>query len=125
MRTPAPALPGTANDPGLALRSGSWTCRPVSTETDMAGREMTDRHRPPALALVPREVVGAGGRAIQRAIRYFLVEMVEDSRPAPKHVVERRRAVALAHHYRHVEHLSLQEIAGRLGRAPATVKAYL
>ena len=39
-------------------------------------------------------------------------------------VVERRRAVALARHYREVEGLSLAEIARRLGRTPAPVKAY-
>jgi AraC-like DNA-binding protein len=39
-------------------------------------------------------------------------------------VVERRRAVALAHHYRDAEGLSIAQIAGRLGRSPATVKAY-
>ena len=39
-------------------------------------------------------------------------------------VLERRRAVALAHHYREAEGLSIAQIAGRLGRSPATVKAY-
>src|ERR1700722_19051986 len=39
-------------------------------------------------------------------------------------VVERRRAVALARHYRDAEGLSIVQIAGRLGRSPATVKAY-
>jgi len=39
-------------------------------------------------------------------------------------VVERRRAVALARHYREAEGLSIAQIAERLGRAPATVKAY-
>jgi DNA-binding NarL/FixJ family response regulator len=39
-------------------------------------------------------------------------------------VVERRRAVALARHYREFEGLSIRQIAGRLGRSPATVKAY-
>ncbi|HTP20687.1 MAG TPA: helix-turn-helix domain-containing protein, partial [Solirubrobacteraceae bacterium] len=38
-------------------------------------------------------------------------------------VVERRRAVALARHYREAEGLSIAEIASRLGRSPATVKA--
>jgi hypothetical protein len=38
---------------------------------------------------------------------------------------ERRRAAALARHYRDAEDLSIHEIARRLGRAPATVKAYL
>ena len=39
-------------------------------------------------------------------------------------VFERRRAVALARHYREFEGLSIRQIAGRLGRSPATVKAY-
>jgi AraC-like DNA-binding protein len=37
--------------------------------------------------------------------------------------VERRRAVALARHYREAEWLSIAQIADRLGRSPATVKA--
>ena len=40
-------------------------------------------------------------------------------------VVERRRASQLARHYRDGEGLSIAEIARRLGRAEATVKAYL
>jgi AraC-like DNA-binding protein len=39
-------------------------------------------------------------------------------------VTERRRAVALARHYREFEGLSIAQIAQRLGRSPATVKAY-
>jgi AcrR family transcriptional regulator len=39
-------------------------------------------------------------------------------------VLERRRAVALAQHYREFEGLSVRQIAARLGRSPATVKAY-
>jgi predicted transcriptional regulator len=39
-------------------------------------------------------------------------------------VVERRRAVALARHFREAESLSIVQIAKRLGRSPATVKAY-
>ena len=39
-------------------------------------------------------------------------------------VAERRRAVALARHFREAEGLSIAEIAARLGRSPATVKAY-
>ena len=39
-------------------------------------------------------------------------------------VLERRRAVALARHYREFEGLSIRQIADRLGRSPPTVKAY-
>jgi AcrR family transcriptional regulator len=39
-------------------------------------------------------------------------------------VVERRRAVALARHFREAEGLSIAQIAERLGRSPATIKAY-
>ena len=40
-------------------------------------------------------------------------------------VTERRRAAQLARHYRDREGLSIAEIARRLGRAEATIKAYL
>ncbi|HEY2200309.1 MAG TPA: helix-turn-helix domain-containing protein [Solirubrobacteraceae bacterium] len=40
-------------------------------------------------------------------------------------VIERRRAAQLARHYRDEEKLTITEIARRLGRAEATVKAYL
>ena len=43
----------------------------------------------------------------------------------PTRILDRRRAAALARHYRDEEGLSIAEIARRLGRAPATVKAYL
>jgi DNA-binding NarL/FixJ family response regulator len=39
-------------------------------------------------------------------------------------VLERRRAVALARHYREFEGFSIRQIADRLGRSPATIKAY-
>jgi hypothetical protein len=39
-------------------------------------------------------------------------------------VVERRRAVALARHFREAEALSIAQIADRLGRSPGTIKAY-
>ena len=39
-------------------------------------------------------------------------------------VLERRRAVALARHFREAEGLSIAQIADRLERSPATVKAY-
>jgi transposase len=39
-------------------------------------------------------------------------------------VAERKRAVALARHYREVEGLSGKEIARRLGRSHATIRSY-
>jgi hypothetical protein len=39
-------------------------------------------------------------------------------------VVERRRAVALARHFREAEGMSIAQIAFRLGRSSATIKAY-
>ena len=46
------------------------------------------------------------------------------SRARSDRVAERRRAVALARHFREAEGLSIAQIAERLGRSPATVKAY-
>src|SRR5579864_3812295 len=43
---------------------------------------------------------------------------------ADDRVLERRRAAALARHFREAEGLTIRQIADRLGRAPATVKAY-
>ena len=51
--------------------------------------------------------------------------MSSDRPPTPyDRVVERRRAVALARHFREDEGLSIAQIADRLGRSPATIKAY-
>ena len=51
--------------------------------------------------------------------------MASEVRPAvPDRVVERRRAVAVARHFREAEGLSIAQIADRLGRSPATIKAY-
>jgi IS30 family transposase len=44
--------------------------------------------------------------------------------PPLDRVAERRRAVALARHYREAEGMSIAQIAERLGRAPATIKGY-
>jgi DNA-binding NarL/FixJ family response regulator len=50
--------------------------------------------------------------------------MALNAHAAADRVVERRRAVALARHYREAEGLSIRQIADRLGRSSATVKAY-
>ena len=54
----------------------------------------------------------------------YLPPMVATSQRSDR-VEDRRRAARLARHYRDVEELSIAEIARRLGRAHATVKAYL
>jgi hypothetical protein len=46
-------------------------------------------------------------------------------RAVPDRVEEPRREAALARHYGDQEHLTIAEIARRLGRAEATIKAYL
>ena len=50
--------------------------------------------------------------------------MAFDGSGAYDRVRERRRAVALARHFREAEGLSIMQIADRLGRSPATIKAY-
>jgi hypothetical protein len=50
---------------------------------------------------------------------------IDATNPPLDRVRERRRAVALARHFREAEGLSIAQIAARLGRSPATVKAYL
>src|SRR5436305_2842899 len=50
---------------------------------------------------------------------------MSSGRPAAyNRVLERRRAVVLARHFRDAEGLSIAQIADRLGRSPATIKAY-
>ena len=65
----------------------------------------------------------AGHRPILRLAS--AVGRIVRSMVALDRVHERRRAVALARHYRDEEGLSIADIARRLGRAEATVKAYL
>ena len=48
----------------------------------------------------------------------------QESAGAHDRVVERHRVVAVARHFREAEGLSIAQIAERLGRSPATVKAY-
>ena len=51
--------------------------------------------------------------------------MASKAAPSPTdRVAERRRAVALARHLREAQGLSVAQIAERLGRSPATIKAY-
>jgi hypothetical protein len=75
-------------------------------------------HRPVASTTARLREVSADGRGTREL-------MSHERPPAFDRGAERRRAAALAHHYRDDEQLSIAEIARRLGRAPATVKGYL
>ena len=68
----------------------------------------------------PRRRVARQSLLLASAVRPIVRRMVALDR-----VQERRRAVALARHYRNEEGLSIADIARRLGRAEATVRAYL
>jgi len=80
--------------------------------------------RNPAPGVVSRRHVArsAAGTTSPFAVRKGMAR----SRPpvAYDRALERRRAVALARHFRESEGLSIAQIAERLGRSPATVKAY-
>jgi AraC-like DNA-binding protein len=54
----------------------------------------------------------------------YLESMAPDGPRQYDRVIERRRAVALARHFRKTEGLSIAQIADRLGRSPVTIKAY-
>ena len=71
--------------------------------------------------MLPRRasVVRGGRRSAQ-----YLGNMPSGRAASYDRVVERRRAVAIARHYREAEGLSIAQIADRLGRSPATIKAY-
>ena len=58
------------------------------------------------------------------APQYLLYVSPDTSTAAYDRGTERRRAVALAHHFREAEGLSIAQIADRLGRSLAAVKAY-
>ena len=103
----------------------------------MAGVDrVQERRRAAALArhyrdqegLPIAEIARRLGRA-EATVKAYLYDPSEaNKRPRwlmTDHVAERRRAAQLARHYRDQEGLTIAEIARRLGRAKATVKAYL
>ena len=108
--------PKGGSDTRCASASGSRQDRgPGSSD----GRRGTPNFRCPS-PVSRNEVPGqASTRAIPGGVGS------DSSRAGYDRVVERRRAVALARHYREVEGLSVAQIARRLGRSQATVKAYL
>jgi AraC-like DNA-binding protein len=72
-------------------------------------------------------LAGVKGRDDSWSIQHVSVgrSYLHGMAPVSDRVHERRRAVELARHYRESEGLSIAQIAQRLGRSPATVKAYL
>ncbi len=60
----------------------------------------------------------------RRGPEEYLDGVASGSSIAYDRVSDRRRAVALARHSREAEGLSISQIADRLGRSPATIKAY-
>ena len=66
--------------------------------------------------------MSVGGTTSTFAIRGGMVS--DRTSPGYDRVLERRRAVAMARHFREAEGLSIGQIADRLGRSPATIKAY-
>jgi DNA-binding NarL/FixJ family response regulator len=64
-------------------------------------------------------------RGQYRRWQYLEGMAVRRTSAAYERVIERRRAVARARHFREAEGLSIAQIADRLGRSPATVKALL
>ena len=65
-----------------------------------------------------------GGPGASADTKYLDAVGSADSSERYDRVVQRRRAVALARHFREAEGLSIARIAERLGRSPATIKAY-
>jgi hypothetical protein len=70
--------------------------------------------------------MSAGDREEEQVIpaQYLQVNMPASADLPRDRASERRRAVALARHFREAEGLSIVQIADRLGRSPGTVKAY-
>jgi DNA-binding NarL/FixJ family response regulator len=108
---------------GIASRAGFDGALPRDSDegpSDRAGRQRSTQQWPEAAVGI---VAGlrSGSRPLGRVPSDYV--STETSRVWDR-VLERRRAVALAAHFREVEGLSIAQIAERLGRSPATVKAY-
>src|SRR5450755_1273325 len=119
--------------PAIGLDSASRTR--LHRASPVTARSVTLFWRRPDLAAGPLQCGGieqtfaydADGGVSQRTPTGDgnVTRMAPNARTAvADRVVERRRAVALARHYREAEGLSIVQIADRLGRSPATIKAY-
>jgi hypothetical protein len=92
----------------------------VALEADVASRLATHEQNPPALAAAS----GRGGAGERHPGQYLGGMPSRGSTDVYDRVLERRQGVALAWHFREAEGLSIGQIAERLGRTPATAKAY-
>ena len=90
-------------------------CLPENHQSWIAERTVT------RLPMASSRTAGQG-QTLTRAIPEGMASGVPSE--AYDRVLERRRAVALARHFREAEGLSITQIAARLGRSPATIKAY-
>ena len=95
--------------------------RPSRTTTPPAreGRPAEPRFFAPEVG--PARPVARGRGHVRR---YLPAEMPTTERGPLDRVAERKRAVLLAWHYREAEGLPIAQIAQRLDRLPATIKAY-
>jgi hypothetical protein len=134
--TTSPALCST---PGPVCRDHTTRCAPESRwprrqelrngvlrSVPNAGEPAKASRRDLSLACVAPVSVVRRSRERGRRRRARYLGVVAAARPSMAYdrVLERRRAVALAQHFREAEGLSIAQIAQRLGRSPATIKAY-
>ena len=119
----------------LRARASTHTSLPVRTTAGSAKSRIETRRgfRIRGKRRCPRFSVTAGTSIVSEDDRWLsstfgggrLRPVSSPAMPAGDRVYERRRAAALARHYRDAEGLSIREISRRLARAEATVKAYL
>ena len=117
-RRPPRSLP--SDDQGVLLRPSDANKGPSWEREAEPGRSRAPESPPAAASrgdVLPRRTLFCARLAVQHAGRLGALML--------DRVTERRRAAQLARHYRDQEGLSIAEIARRLGRAEATIKAYL
>ncbi len=130
---------GVAEEPGhsASLMLGT-TCKSAARFKTgcRTPAKMRKPHRPGSTLFAPgcspprhpewRQVRNPRRRLAGTTSTFAIPGGMASGRPSPTYdrVVERRRAVAMARHFREAEGLSNAQIAVRLGRSPATVKAY-
>ena len=114
-----------SNHPRAAKRAASGVLRASgSRELQSARARLARGVRAKGARAGCRARVQCRARGGPRPMQYLDCMVPGRSAARQDRVVERQRPVALARHYREAEGLSIRQIADRLGRSPATVKAY-